>query len=359
MDNYNYHWPYSRMTRPREAENYGLDELSAQFGTLSRKINASSAQLIQSVAVICEYCGGNHPSHQCAISFESVQYSGNFDDYPNNYEYSSNYHHDWGNPLKFSWSDDNLAQPFAPSQSYTPKLPVQAPNHEEERILNLEGLISKFMVLIEEQTNSQEMSIQNLENQVGQLFNAIINRPQGEVSSNMVPETDGLPLLNLEPDVPKEKDVEREETSGEQEKKVAKDLALSSDIDEPILIVPHISSPPKFKDPTRFAISCPIGSHFFDKAIYDMEASLKLVPWCEENGKRDEEPVVLEKLQRKNSFTDTTRKMPSYLKVVKENLSKKNKLGEFESITLTDGKLLEVTLLLMDGGFLNFRRGIG
>lgn len=122
-----------------------------------------------------------------------------------------------------------------------------------------------------------------------QLFNAIINRPQGEVSSNMVSEIDGLPVLNLEPDEPKEKNVKKEETSGEQEKKIVKDLVLSSYIDEPILIVPHVSSPPKFKDPARFTISCPIGSHFFNKAICDMEASLKLVTWCEEKGKRDEE----------------------------------------------------------------------
>lgn len=73
MGEFDYQWPYSRITRPREVGNYGLDNLSAQFETLSRKVDALAAQPIQSVAVICEYCAGNYLSHQCAISFESVQ----------------------------------------------------------------------------------------------------------------------------------------------------------------------------------------------------------------------------------------------------------------------------------------------
>lgn len=44
----------------------------------------------------------------------------------------------------------------------------------------------------------------------------------------MISETDGLPKPKLQPDEPKDVYIEREETSGDQKKKVGKDLTLSS-----------------------------------------------------------------------------------------------------------------------------------
>lgn len=70
---YNDQWPMARMNQLKVVGINGLDvffTLAAQIATLMKTIDALEAQPIQSVLVIYELCSGNHPSHQCAFSFE-------------------------------------------------------------------------------------------------------------------------------------------------------------------------------------------------------------------------------------------------------------------------------------------------
>ena len=96
MDDVAYQWPYTIMPQPRET---GIDRLnalsalSAQVETLSKKLDVLAAQRTQSVDVFCDNCVGNHPSHQCSISYAPVQFGG---DSLNNYASPSTYHQDWG-----------------------------------------------------------------------------------------------------------------------------------------------------------------------------------------------------------------------------------------------------------------------
>lgn len=143
------------MTQPRETGIDGLDAfyaLSALLETLSRRFKALAAQPIQSVAEICDYCAGNHPSHQCTINFESVHYGG---DYPNNYAYPNNYYQDWGYHPDFSLSHNNKIQTFDPSQSYIPEFQDPVPPHEERKP-SLKEVLAKFITASEKRINEQD-----------------------------------------------------------------------------------------------------------------------------------------------------------------------------------------------------------
>ena len=371
MDDFAYQWPYTNMTQPRGAEIDRLEKLSAlsaQIETLSRTFEAFEAQRRQSVAVTCDYCAGNHMSHQCAISFEPVQYSG---DYPNSYVYPNNYHQDCGYHPNFSWSN-NQDQFYAPSPTYPPNFSCPPPLQHEEHS-NLEEALEKFirasdkrneeqdkkMNQIELNLQSQGASLKNLENQLGQIAHALNNRPQYTWLHDMDDETDDEPEPNLQSDVPNDIDVEREERLGDQQKEIDKDLTLSTNEDEPILIVSHVPSPPKFKNSGSFAKPCPIGSHVVGKALCDIRASTVVESWWDEKEKIEEDSIMFIKLQCPNLIIDIMEKTPSCWTFLIGNLSTKSMLGDFNSRVFANGNLPKETLLLMDGGFLNFRRGIG
>ena len=155
MDDFAYQWPYTNMTQPRGAEIDRLEKLSAlsaQMETLSRMFEAFEAQRRQSVAVTCDYCAGNHMSHQCAISFEPVQYSG---DYPNSYVYPNNYHQDWGYHPYFLWSHTHQDQFYAPSPTYPPDFSCPPPLQQEEHS-NLEEALEKFIRASDKRNEEQE-----------------------------------------------------------------------------------------------------------------------------------------------------------------------------------------------------------
>jgi len=85
--------------------------LSAQLETLSRRLDVVAAHRNRRIEVNCNYYTGNHPSHQCTVSFALGQHGG---EYLNDYAYA-NYHQVWGYHPDSSWSDTYEDQYYAPN----------------------------------------------------------------------------------------------------------------------------------------------------------------------------------------------------------------------------------------------------
>ena len=114
-----------------------------------------------------------------------------------------------------------------------------------------------------------------------------------------------------------------------------------------------------YKNPVRFAKSCPLGSHVVGEALDDIRASTILNPWWDEKEKIDEEPIVFDALPCPNMITNTMEITPSYLPFFMEIIPNQSMLGDLEAMAITNGNQPKAILFSMDGGFLNFRRGIG
>ena len=191
-----------------------------------------------------------------------------------------------------------------------------------------------------------------------QMLKALNNCPQNNWCYDEDSDIDEVPEPNLQLD--ETRDIEKEETSGDNKNKVGEELTMSTNEDEPMLLVPQVPSPPNIKGLVRFVKPCPLGSHVVGKALYDMRASTNVKPWWDEEEKIEEEPVVLAKPQSPNRIIGSTdRKAPSYSTFSIGHIFKQSMLGDFNSMAITNGNLPKVTLFPMDGGFLNFRRGIG
>lgn len=68
------------MNQPKAAGKFEIDvvtTLAAQVTTLMKKIDALGMQPTHQVAMVCELCADNHPSNQCVISLETINYIGN------------------------------------------------------------------------------------------------------------------------------------------------------------------------------------------------------------------------------------------------------------------------------------------
>jgi len=141
------------------------------------------------------------------------------------------------------------------------------------------------------------------------MLKALNNCPQNKWCYDEDSETDEVPELNLQLD--ETRDFEKEETSGDNENKVSEELTVGTNDDEPMLFMPQVPSSPKFKDPVRFAKSCPLGSHVVGEALVDIRVSTIFNPWWEEKEKIDEEPIVCDKLPCRKVITYTMEKTPS------------------------------------------------
>ena len=202
-------------------------------------------------------------------------------------------------------------------------------------------LLSKFMA-DEEKMSNQAKPNQNLTDQIEQMTKAIRNLPLNTWPYDMDDEIDGEPEPNLRLDEPQ--DIKSVETIGDNEIEVDEDLN---------------GSPPKIKESVRFAKSCPLGSHVVGNVLYDMKASATMKPWWEEKEKIDEEPIVCDKLPCPKVITYTMEKTPSCGTFLIEIIPNQSMLGDFNAMAITNGNLPKAILFPMDGGFLNYRRGIG
>ncbi|XP_039128945.1 uncharacterized protein LOC120265098 [Dioscorea cayenensis subsp. rotundata] len=195
------HWS-TRQKPPKAAGIYEINDNTA----LAAKVEALTKRFDQFVlgtssnsgAVLsCETCGAGHATVQCPILIasdapvETVDYVGGAPRGPGN-PYGNTYNPGWRNHPNFSWGQQQQHRP--PQPQGLPPQPLQQP----EKKFTTEDVLARFMISTEAKfvnINNQfaevntvlrnvQASIQSLENQVGKLARANLERPPGSLPSN-------------------------------------------------------------------------------------------------------------------------------------------------------------------------------
>ncbi|XP_062075995.1 uncharacterized protein LOC133780137 [Humulus lupulus] len=298
--------------------------------------NIQPAVAIQSAEISCVYCGDGHTFENCPSNPASVCYVGNQNFNCNNNLYSNSYNLAWRQHPNLSWGGQGASSSGAPAQgkqSFPPgfsQQPRAQQPHQSQGSQSsfLESLMRDYMAKNDAVIQSQTASLRNLEIQLGQLANDLKNRPQGSLPSDTEnPRRDGkehCKAINLRSgkilEINEEKTKGSKEptsiqTEGEMSKKPASSAAEFSPVDtasgqhsaaEKTLHKP----PPPF--PQRFKKQQQDGQfrRFLD---------------------------VLKQLHINIPLVEALEKMPNYMKFLKDILTKKRRLGEFETVALTEG----------------------
>ena len=153
-------------------------------------MNVAGATAEQSAAVSCVYCGDGHSFDSCPSNPASVCYVGNFN--KNNNPFSNTYNQGWRQHPNFSWSNQGVNLYPTPNRpNHPPGFQQQLPQQQQyqkqqhsEQSSSMESLLKEYMAknnaIIQNQSaiiQSQAASLRNLENQMGQLANALNSRP--------------------------------------------------------------------------------------------------------------------------------------------------------------------------------------
>ncbi|XP_063949932.1 uncharacterized protein LOC135152768 [Daucus carota subsp. sativus] len=168
--------------------------LTAQIKALTLKMDSLANLGVQPPPTVCELCAGAHSSDQCAISSESAQFVRNFQ--RNQQPAPATYFPNNRNHPNFSWSNNQNfmpqsqqqfqlqgARPFNSSgfqQQFAPKQQFHPPGFQQQnqgvarQSSNERSELEELRLMVK----SQAVSIKTLENQIGQIANALINRLQ-------------------------------------------------------------------------------------------------------------------------------------------------------------------------------------
>ncbi|XP_024023163.1 uncharacterized protein LOC112092116 [Morus notabilis] len=294
MANNNYQWPTERAATARRVagvhEVDAVTALTAQVSSLASILNSMNQGVNspQFTVVSCIYYGEGHLFDNCPSNPESACYVGNFN--KNHNLYSNTYNLGWRQHPNFSWNSQG--QNVASSSTATcPQHPPGFPQHPRhqpaEQHSSMEHLLKEYMAkndaIIQNQSaliQNQAASLRNLENQVGQLANALTSHPTGALPSNT-------------------KDPRREEPTAKHTPTLQQSLAKKQN-DRP---------PPPF--PQRF-----------QKQQQDKQFKRFL--------------DVLKQLHINIPLVEAFEQIPSYVKFMKDILSKKRRLGEFETVAMTE-----------------------
>ncbi|KAG8472921.1 hypothetical protein CXB51_035043 [Gossypium anomalum] len=262
----NYQWEVMRTKPTKTTDIYNIDSvtvLSNQVELLNKKIDGllSSTQ-VHSVMRCDPSRGGVHteyPPLNPTTEEEQVNYMGNNNFRSQNNPYSNTYTAGWKNHPNFTWGGQGKQRPQNPQG-------FQQPPYQQEKKLNLEEMLSKFISVSETHfqntetaLKNQQASIQGLETQIGQLSKLISERPQGSLPSNTEPN----PKEQLNANNVQAGCVEPEPESRQENVASKGDGELFN----------------KLKDPGSFTIPCLIGSLDVNHTLADLEASINIMPY--------------------------------------------------------------------------------
>ena len=310
--------------------------LTAQIEALNMKVDSLANLGMQQVASICELCAGGHDTSQCAISNESAHFVSNFQ--RPQHPVPNTYHPNNRNHPNFSWgnSQNNMQQSSYPppnqqyggrqsntsgmQQQYAPRPQYQPPGFQQQ--VNEKSELEELRSMVKSQAvslQSQASSLKTLENQIGQLANALLHRQQGSLPSNTEPnpgKRDGkehVQAITLRSGkVTGERGIEQTSIQAEQEEieeKEKQPINQTAKQSVPLVIDPPVYPPPPF--PQRL-----------QKQKMDQQFGKFL--------------EVFKKLHINIPFAEALEQMPSYAKFMKGILSKKLRLADFETVALTE-----------------------
>ncbi|XP_062076849.1 uncharacterized protein LOC133781782 [Humulus lupulus] len=312
----NYQWSNTRAPTSRKVarvlEVDALTALTAQMASMTNILknlslggNIQPAAAIQSGDISCVYCGNGHmfensPSNPAAVCYVGASSNG---------------------------ASPQGKQAYPPGFSQQPR--AQQPQHPQgSQSSSLESLMRDYMAKNDAVIQSQAASLRNLEMQLGKLANDLKNRPQGSLPSDTEnPRRDGkehCKAINLRSGKILENDEEKTkgsreptsiQTGGESSQKSASEAIETGPVDtasgqQSVPVKTLHKPPPPF--PQRFRKQQQDGQ--FRKFL-----------------------DVLKQLHINIPLVEALEQMPNYVKFLKEISTKKRRLGEFETVALTEG----------------------
>ncbi|KAH9680785.1 hypothetical protein KPL71_026683 [Citrus sinensis] len=307
----------------------------------------------------CVYCGEGHLFDNCPGNPTSVNYVGNFNRQNQDNPYSNTYNLGWRQHPNFSWSNQNQSAVAFSGQNRPAQPPGFYPQNQEKISINndqlssLEGLIKDYIVKNEAVVQSHTVSLKNLENQIGQLAAALSNRPQGNLPSNTedprrerkehykvinlrsgkdVHSPVGVQKIRAEPtSIRKETQIEKEsQSSTSQHTGESSQAAVFTENDDPTPVDNEAIAPTQNMAKEKQSAQPTAAQQFrhpppfpqrFQKQQQDKQFSKIL--------------GVLKQLHINIPFVEALEQMPNYAKKIKDILTKKRRLGEFETVALT------------------------
>ncbi|KAK5776623.1 hypothetical protein PVK06_044583 [Gossypium arboreum] len=176
----NYQWQVMRTKPTKTAGVYNVDSvtmLSNQVELLNKKIDGLLGSTQVHPVMRCDSSGGGvhieYQSFNPTTEEEQVNYMGNNNFRSQNNPYSNTYNAGWRNHPNFSWGGQGNQKPQNPQG-------FQQPPYQQEKKLNLEEMLSKFILVsktrfqnTETALKNQQASIQELKTQIGQLSKLI------------------------------------------------------------------------------------------------------------------------------------------------------------------------------------------
>ncbi|XP_060965226.1 uncharacterized protein LOC133034202 [Cannabis sativa] len=346
----NYQWSNTRAPTSRKVagvlEVDAITALTAQMASMTNVLknlsignakNIQPAAAIQSDDVSCVFCGEGHVFEKCPSNPESVCYMGNQNFNRNNGAFSNSYNQSWKNHPNLSWGGQGASSSTAPAQgrqAYPPGF-SQQPRHSQHaqnaQPSSLESLMQDYMAKNDAVIQSQAASLRNLELQLGHLANELKARPQGSLPSDTEnPRRDGKEqcksihlrsgkhLKNSEEEIKGS----GEPTSIQNDEKLSKKTAQEIADTRPVDTASGQQSDSQQSAPVCTKPPLPFPQRFRKQ---------------QQDGQFKKFLDVLKQLHINIPLVEALEQMPNYVKFLKDILTKKRRLGEFETVALTEG----------------------
>ncbi|KAL5540340.1 hypothetical protein UlMin_042902 [Ulmus minor] len=262
-------------------------------------MDSLSSKLESKPTVECDLCGGNHASIEYQVgnpfaspNAEQANYVSNFQR-PQHNAYSNTYNPGWRNHSNFSWGNNQGG--FKPSSSsYLP---------QEKKQTDLEGILGKFIEESRTNFRNQEAINRDIQNQLGQLSKQIAERSQGSLPSDIINPNGHVKAVTLRSgkELEWQKKPEKKKEKSKEKPSTSKDIQPS----------PSAKYEPPIPYPQR--LNKKKLDNQFDKFL-----------------------EIFKKLHINIPFAEMLEQMPKYAKFMKEILSKKRKLGDYETVMLNE-----------------------
>ncbi|KAM6568808.1 hypothetical protein CsatB_016793 [Cannabis sativa] len=289
----NQQWSTERDPSKKVAGMYEVDAiiLTAQVEALTKLMSIQ----VKQAQVVCELCGGPHPYSECQedvndLPMDEAKAIGNYSHNNNHYGFNRGNRRNSG---FYQQRNQNHSQ----NQQQT----------QQQSSSGNSGLQTDFLLQFMTEMRS---SIKDLQTQIGQLTTQIATRPQGNLPSTIEVNPKRSGKKYEVPDMVQPVDEEFEDqpaTTPTTTKKKTTDGLQQKETPPPISIDHHIKIP----YPQRL-----------QKNKIDKQFSKFL--------------EIFKKLHINIPFLEALEQMPTYLKFMKDILSKKRKLEEFEMVALTE-----------------------
>ncbi|KAL5574885.1 hypothetical protein UlMin_016584 [Ulmus minor] len=247
----------------------------------------------------CDLCGGNHASIECQVGNPFASPNAEQANYVSNYQrpqhnpYSNTYNPGWRNHPNLSWGNNQGG--FKPSSSsYQP---------QEKKQTDLEGILGKFIEESRTNFRNQEAINRDIQNQLGQLSKQIAERSQGSLPSDTINPKEHAKAITLRSG----KELEWQRKSEKKMEESKERPSTSQDVQPS----PNAKYEPPIPYPQR--LNKKKLDNQFDKFL-----------------------EIFKKLHINIPFAEMLEQMPKYAKFMKEILSKKRKLGDYETVMLNE-----------------------